>query len=374
MALSRRGFLGTIGTGAAAVAVARVPLADFAWAEPPRIKTTGGPLLLNSNENPYGAFPSVHKALTDAQAICNRYPWHEVERLAEQLAARHRVKQEQIVLGYGSVDILRMAGEAFCGPNKPLVQASPTFEALAMYVKRRGAEIVAVPLGADYGHDLGAMLKPARNAGLVYICNPNNPTGSITGRKQIEEFLSQLGSDGPFVLVDEAYHHFADSPDYVSFLDRPVDHPRLIVTRTFSKIYGMAGLRLGYSVSSKEIAEKLEGFSVFDSPSAPASLAGLAALADESTERAMARRVVGDRAEFMRQAAARKLHVIPSQANFVMVETGRPVKHVIEHFKQRNILIGRPFPPMDTYARISLSTPEDMQVFWKTWDAFRGDA
>ena len=349
-------------------AVTRLPLADFAWAEPPRVKTPGGPILLNSNENPYGAFPSVHRAITQSEAICNRYPWHEGEKLGAMLAARHNVKPEQVVLGNGSVDILRMAGEAFCGPAKALVQASPTFEALAMYVQRRDVPVLTVPLRSDYAHDLPAMLKPARAAGLVYICNPNNPTGSITPRKDIDDFLNRLGGDGPYVLIDEAYHHFADSPEYVSFLERPADHPRLIVTRTFSKIYGMAGLRLGYSISSKEVAKRLDGFSVFDSPSGPAALAGMAALKDEATEKEMARRVLADRAEFMKQAQARKVHVIPSQANFMMLETGRPVKQVIEHFKQRNILIGRPFPPMDTYARISLSTPEDMREFWKTWD------
>ena len=367
MAISRRGFLGTISGGAAAVAASRLPV-DFAWAEPPRVKTPGGPILLNSNENPYGAFPSVHQALTDAQAICNRYPWHEGEKLTALLAARHWVKPQQIVLGNGSVDILRMAAEAFCGPSKPLVQASPTFEALAMYAKRYQTPLVAVPLRADYAHDLGAMFKPARTAGLVYICNPNNPTASVTPRKDIEIFLSQLGSDGPYVLIDEAYHHFADSPEYVSFLERPVDYPRLIVARTFSKIYGLAGLRLGYSISSEEVAKRLDGFSVFDTPNGPAALAGMAALKDEAAEKETARKVLADRAEFMKQAQARKLHVIPSQANFVMMETGRPVKRVIEQFKQRHILIGRPFPPMDTYARISLSTPEDMREFWRAWD------
>lgn len=368
MALSRRGFLGVFGAGATAAVAARSPWAEFAWAEPPRVKTPGGPILLNSNENPYGAFASVHKALTDAQAICNRYPWHLGQELSDMLAARHQVKPEQIVLGNGSVDILRMAAEAFCGPAKPLVQASPTFEALAMCAKRYQSPLVTVPLRADYAHDLEAMLKPARTAGLVYLCNPNNPTGSITPRKDIDAFLQQMGNEGPYVLIDEAYHHFADSADYVSFLDRPANYPRLIVTRTFSKIYGLAGLRLGYSISSADTAKRLDGFSVFNSPNGPAALAGMAALKDGAAEKETARKVLADRAEFMRQAQARKLHVIPSQANFVMMDTGRPVKQAIAGFKQRNILLGRPFPPMDTYARISLSTPDDMKEFWKAWD------
>lgn len=357
-----------MGAGAAAAAVARVPLADLAWAEPPRVKTPGGPILLNSNENPYGAFASVHQALTEAQSICNRYPNQQGEELTAALAALHKVKPEQIVIGNGSVDILRMAALAFCGPSKALVQASPTFEALAAYAKRCGAPIMTAPLRADYAHDLEAMRKPARGAGLIYICNPNNPTGSITPRKDIETFLKQLGNDGPYVLIDEAYHHFAESPDYVSFLERPVDYPRLIVARTFSKIYAMAGLRLGYSVSTKEVAERLNDFAVFDSPNNAAALAGMAALKDNTAEQQMARKILADRAEFMQQAQARKLHVIPSQANFMMVKTGKPVKQVIEHFQKRNILIGRPFPPMETYARISLSTAGDMTAFWKAWD------
>ncbi len=361
-------FLGSAGVAAAGATVSRFPAATLAWAEPSRVRAPGGPILLNSNENPYGTFSSVHAALSKAQAWCNRYPWHEVDDLVAALAARHKVAPEHIVLGNGSVDILRMAAEAFCGRGEPLVQASPTFEALAMYAKRRQVPVIAISLRSDFAHDLDAMLKPARGAGIVYICNPNNPTGSITPREDIENFLKKLGGSGPYVLLDEAYHHFADSPSYGSFADRASGYPRLIVTRTFSKVYGMAGLRLGYAITDKQTAERLYAFQVFDGPNGPALRAGIAALADTAGEEQAARRIVADREEFMTQAKARKLHVIPSQANFVMLETGRPVKEVITRFKSRDILIGRPFPPLNTYARISLGTPEEMKRFWQIWD------
>jgi histidinol-phosphate aminotransferase len=368
MPLSRRKFLelSTIATSVTAAGVLHFP--ELAFAKSPRSSATGGAILLNSNENPYGAFPSVRQAMVDAIAITNRYPDYEFDALWEGLAALHKVKTEEITLGCGSTDILRMAANAFCNRNKPLVTAAPTFEALSMYAARNGTETIKVPLRSDFAHDLEQMLAKAKSAGLVYICNPNNPTGSLTGRKGIEQFLSGLPPE-TYVLIDEAYHHFVTAPaDYISFIDRRPENPRVIVARTFSKIYGMAGLRLGYAVGTKETIERLSASYVYDNPNCIAARAGTAALADKKALDAAIRRSVADREEFHRQAAARGLRSIPSHTNFVMVDSARPTRTVIEHFKARNIRIGRPFPPFDTHVRVSLGTPAEMKQFWQVWD------
>jgi histidinol-phosphate aminotransferase len=261
-----------------------------------------------------------------------------------------------------------MAANAFCDRTKPLVTAAPTFEALSMYSARNGTETIKVPLRSDFAHDLEQMLAKAKGAGLVYICNPNNPTGSLTGRKEIDQFLSGLPPE-TYVLIDEAYHHFVTAPaDYISFIDRRPENARVIVARTFSKIYGMAGLRLGYAVGTKDTIERLSASYVYDNPNCIAARAGTAALADKKALDAAIRRSVADREEFRRQAAARGVRSIPSHTNFVMVDSARPTRTVIEHFKARNIRIGRPFPPFDTHVRVSLGTPAEMKQFWQVWD------
>lgn len=369
MSLSRRTFLRNVGIGAAAAgAVSALPLSEtllFAD-EPARAPRPGGPILLNSNENAYGAFPSVHAAMQQALAECNRYP--DDDRFCERVAALHKVKPEQVLAGCGSGEILKIAASAFTGRGKKLVQASPTFEALGAYARSVGAEVVRVPLDKNYAHDLDAMLAACgSDTGLVYICNPNNPTASLTPRGDLETFLKKLPA-GVAVLMDEAYHHFVDSPEYTSFLERPVDAERMLVARTFSKVYGLAGARLGYSVAPLKLTEAMRPHRLFDSGNQMVLHGAMAALDDSAAMHAAAKRNAADRAEFLRQARTRKITLVPSQANFLMVRTGRPVREVIEHFRAQNILVGRPFPPMETYLRVSLGRLTEMQAFWKAWD------
>ena len=369
MSVSRRNFLRHVGIGAAAAgAVSALPLSESLLfvSEPPRATRPGGPILLNSNENAYGAFPSVHAAMQRALEECNRYP--EDDRFVERIAALHKVKAEQVLAGCGSGEILKIAASAFTGPGKKLVQASPTFEALGAYARSVGAEVVRVPLDKNSAHDLDAMLAACgTDAGLVYICNPNNPTASLTSRSDLETFLKKLPA-GVVVLMDEAYHHFVDSPEYVSFLDRPVDDERMLVARTFSKVYGLAGARLGYSVAPLKVTEAMRPHRLFDSGNQRVRHGAMAALDDSAAMHAAAQRNARDRAEFLQQAGKRKVTLLPSQANFVMMHTGRPVREVIAHFKGQNILVGRPFPPMETYLRVSLGLPAEMKAFWKAWD------
>jgi histidinol-phosphate aminotransferase len=367
--LSRRNFFKAAGIGAATVAAsATFPAELFAWAEPSRAPQAGGPILLNSNENAYGPFPSV-MAMSNPFEGVNRYPDHHNDVLTDRLGALYKVDSSQVVTGCGSTEVLRMAANAFLGPGKKLVMAAPTFEAIGHYANVVHAETIKVPLAANFTHDLGAMLRAATpDTGLVYICNPNNPTGNLTPRSDLEDFISKLPKN-VHVLMDEAYHDFVPAtPDYVSFLDRPVADNRVIVARTFSKIYGLAGMRLGYGVAAKETAAQLREQRLEDSLNVFVMRCAMTSLDDAAGHQLAQQRNAADRDEFLRQATARKVKAIPSAANFVMINTGRPIRTLIDHFRKNNVAIGRPFPPLDSFARISLARPEEMKEFWRVWD------
>jgi histidinol-phosphate aminotransferase len=289
--------------------------------------------------------------------------------LTQRIADQHRLKSEQILLGCGSTDILRMAVFAFLGNGKRLIQAAPTFEAIGDYARAASAEVISVPLTPRFSHDLDGMQKQiAASTTLVYICNPNNPTASLTPRNDLETFIGKLPAS-TFVVIDEAYHHYAgESSMYASFIDRPLDSERVIVTRTFSKVYGLAGLRLGYAVSSPNTIQRMRQFASHDNINSIVAQVGLVALDDSDGVNDCVRRNLNDRQEFFNQAMARAVKPIDSHANFVMVNTYHPAEEVIQHFRQSNILIGRTFPPMSTYIRITLGRPEEMQRFWQAWD------
>jgi histidinol-phosphate aminotransferase len=367
MAFTRRGFLTSLGAGAVAGAAGAIPPLSFAL-EPSRTAAPGGPIILDSNENAYGACDASMRAMREALSISNRYPDFADETLVERLAALHKVSPDQVILGCGSGELLNIAAVAFTAPKHAVVTANPTFEVIARVAERNGATAHRLPLTAKHEHDLDAMLaKTDASTGLVYICNPNNPTASITPRAGIEKFLA-AAPEQTVVMIDEAYHHFVDSPDYISFLDKPYSRERLIILRTFSKIYGMAGLRLGYGIAPKPIIERMQNFAFGANVNCVAGKAGIAALEDRTYVPMAATRNARDRAEFVRQAHKRNLGHIESQANFVMLDTKRPVRQVIQHFRDNNIRIGRPFALLETHARISLSTPADMQAFWQVWD------
>jgi histidinol-phosphate aminotransferase len=344
-------------------------LASGSGFEPARPAEPDGAIHLNSNENAYGPSEKTLDTIRKAVATANRYPFRECDELMERIAGLHSVKPEQVLLGCGSTEILRISAQAFLGTGKMLLQASPTFEAIEHYAQATGAEVVSLPLTHEYGHDLQGMLERANaTATLVYICNPNNPTATLTLRKDIEEFIAKLPST-TFVVIDEAYHHYAGvSAAYASFLDRPVNDERVVVARTFSKVYGMAGLRLGYGIASLETARRIRPFSTRDNVNGIVARAAMTALDDQEAVKDSVRRNGDDRQEFYNQCHARMLRPIDSHANFVMMDTHRPAKQIIEHFRQHNVLIGRRFPAMDTHIRVSLGTPPEMLGFWRVWD------
>jgi histidinol-phosphate aminotransferase len=262
-----------------------------------------------------------------------------------------------------------MAAFAFLGSGKQLIQSSPTFEAVEHYARAAGSDVISVPLTPAFAHDLDGMLaRASASTTLVYICNPNNPTATLTGRKDLENFIDKLSASS-FVVIDEAYHHYAgQSGMYASFIDRPLGDERVIGVRTFSKVYGLAGLRLGYAVASPKIVQQMRKFATEDNINAVVTQAAAVALDDIDGVNDFVRRNTDDRQEFFNQAMARALKPIDSHANFVMMNTLHPAHEVILHFREKNILIGRHFPPMDTYIRISIGRPEEMRAFWQAWD------
>jgi histidinol-phosphate aminotransferase len=367
MIASRRGFLRSLGGVAAFPSFSSFSRA--AVFEPLASAPEDALVRLDKNENSYGPSTKVSNAIQSLAGNVNRYPLTEEHSLAERIADQHRVKPEQILFGCGSTDILRMAAFAFLSNGKRLVQAAPTFGAIGYYAHATSAEVISVPLTPRFAHDLEGMQKQiTASATLVYICNPNNPTASLTPRNDLETFVGKLPAS-TFVVIDEAYHHYAgESAMYASFIDRPMDNEQVIVTRTFSKVYGLAGLRLGYAVSSANTIQKMRQFASQNNVNSIAAQAASVALDDSDGVNESVRRNLNDRQEFFNQAMARAVKPIDSHANFVMVNTYHPAEEVIQHFRQSNILIGRTFPPMSSYVRISLGRPEEMQRFWQVWD------
>jgi len=371
MPITRRNLLHGIAAGTVVAAGAR-PVAAFAAGALPQPlpnPLAPGPTLLNRNENPYGPSEKVLAVIREAASVSSRYPRSEYDVLRNMLAGLHKVKPEQIVLGVGSSEILRMAGAAYLGPNEKLLVPDPTYPSLANYAEANGVPVVKIPLTRTSEHDTEVMLaKVDSTTALVYLCNPNNPTGTLTPRKNLESLISKLPAE-IMILVDEAYHHYVSATAaYRSFLDFPLGDPRIIVARTFSKIYGLAGLRIGYSVSSKEVAARLSALRLQNGVTTISVKAATAALEDTAYIRLAAKRNSDDRQEFMNQVNARMLRVIDSHANFVLLNPLRPVSEVLPHLEKNNVLVAPPIPAMDKYIRVSLGTPAEMQEFWRVWD------
>jgi histidinol-phosphate aminotransferase len=375
MTVSRRHLLGKLATTATTGVVFQA-LSNFslaATARVPRVSLLPGTILLSRNENAYGPSDKVLVAMREALSDGNRYPETEHDSLLNKLAVLHGVRAQHILLGCGSSEILRIAAAAFLGPGKKLVQASPTCPLLGRFARSSGAEVVNVPLNKMYGHDLDVMLaRTDASTGLVYLCNPNNPTGALTTHKDIETFIGKLPAS-TMVLIDEAYHHFVSTTSaYSSFLDRPCNDNRVMVVRTFSKIYGLAGMRIGYVVATPDIARRLSEHGLQFAIGAVSAKAATAALDDSEYVSMAAKRNANDRQEFMNQVNARMLRALDSHANFVMMKSPYPVDMVFEHLKKNNIVVAPPIPEMNKYIRVSLGTPADMLQFWRVWDLMSG--
>ena len=357
--LSRRSFTQLLTAAAAAAAVPAHVVAREAL-----------PLTLvrlSANENPFGPSPAALASMRDAFPLACRYPDDEAEALVAEIARLHGVPASQILIGAGSGEILRVAALAFTSPRRHLVTADPTFEALGQHARSVGAEVRAIPLDARYAHDAARMREAARGAGLVYICNPNNPTATITPDKDVRELIAGAAPD-TMVMVDEAYHHYVTSPQYKSVADLGARQPNVIALRTFSKIYGMAGMRCGYAVASADAVSRMRVHQMWDTVNVLAAVAARTSLADQRHV-AEHRKLNGEtRAWVVRQMNALGHDVLPSEANFVMIDVGREIRPLIQAMRGRNVHVGRVFPAMPKHLRVTIGKAEEMRRFV---DAFK---
>lgn len=371
MGISRRSLLRGLAAGAVGGAAFRAT-SEFAVANNLPAAASNSPrrtIYLSRNENAYGPSQKVLAAMQEALSGSNRYPHTEYGSLLNKIGTLHQARPEQIFLGCGSSEIMCMAAAATLGPGKKFVQASPTYPVLGDFAQSIGAEVRNVPLNKMYEHDLDGMLAHCDSStALVYICNPNNPTGTLTPRKDIERFIRKLPAK-TLVIVDEAYHHFvAGTSGYVSFLDHPIDDDRVMVARTFSKIHGLAGMRIGYMVAPAARSPRFSMEPVRIGVSVVSAKAAAAALDDSECLGMAARRNANDRQEFLNQVNARMLRALDSHTNFVMVNPLRPVTEVLDHLAKHDIIVAPRIPEMNKYLRVSLGTPAEMLEFWRVWD------
>ncbi len=358
--ISRRTFAGTICLAAgSALLDGRFARAAAAGHHP---RPTGA-ILLNSNENPYGPSPAALEALAAANPLANRYPDTAEDAMREAIARHHGVEPEQVALGCGSSEILQMADLAFTGRGKRVVAAEPTFEAVLDYAKVLRAKPVKVPLTPDFRHDLPRMAAACRRgAGLVYVCNPNNPTATIVSGDELASFAASVPASTT-ILVDEAYFHFVEDPSHRSALDLIATHPNVVVARTFSKIHGMAGLRLGYAVGSKERIGEMSKYATFSNANSAVLAAALASLADPDLVTRQRTLLNDARRWLVAEMSRQGRRTIPSETNFVMIDVGGDVSPVIRAFRERNILVGRKFPSLPSWLRVTVGTPEEVRAF-----------
>jgi histidinol-phosphate aminotransferase len=360
MPLTRRHLAGVLGAAAgAALLDTRWNCAAFAAVR----RRASDDVLLNSNENPYGPSARALDAVASSGHVANRYPDGLEEDVRVAIAGHHGVKPSQIALGCGSSEILRMADEAFAGPDRKVVAAEPTFEAVLAFARVLRAEGVKVPLTADFRHDLPKMAAACdASTGLVYVCNPNNPTGTIVSGAELADFVAKVPAKTT-ILVDEAYHHFVEDPRYRTTCDLLPKAPNVVVARTFSKIYGMAGLRLGYAIASEEKIAQMTPYACWSNANAAVLSAALASIGD-SAHVASQRKTLNDTRRWLVDEMARQSRkTIPSETNFVMIDVGGDVAPVIQAFRAKKILVGRKFPSMPNWLRVSIGRPEEVKAF-----------
>ena len=329
-----------------------------------------GAIRLNSNENPNGPGAVALAAITGALGEANRYPRDSVVALRAAIATSFGIGTDNVVLGCGSSDILRACVYAFTGPGRALVTSQPSYESPSADAKRVGAEVIEVPVTGDLKLDLDAMAIAARGAGLVYLCNPNNPTSTVHGAAAITRFVAQVMKDSPntTILIDEAYHEYVDEPTYATALPMAMENPRVVIARTFSKVYGLAGMRVGYALGSARTMASVEPQVLSMGVSQLAAAAAMAALGGRAhieRERVLNREA---RSFTLRALADCGYPAADSQANFMMTDLRRDAQPFRDACKSGGILVGRPFPPLTNYVRISVGTMDEMR---QAMDVFR---
>jgi len=363
--ISRRAL---VRDGGAVSALAATLLSGRGAAAQGRASPAGAPKLLrlSANENPYGPSESAIKAMTSAMADGWMYSG-EMGPLARLIAEREGVPVDHVLITEGSAEALRIAALIYAGAGSEMVTASPTFEQCPDYAETCGGTVHTVSLDKDMKHDLAAMeARITGRTGLVYVCNPNNPTATMVDAKALRGFVDTV-SDRAMVLVDEAYIDLIDDPAGNTMLDRVKAGRNVIIARTFSKIHGMAGLRVGFTIARPDIIKRMGGLRM----SVPNHMGLVAAAASYQDTAFMAHS-----RKMIRDAMTQTFKVlddlgiahVKSQTNFLMFDTGKPIREFMTAMRARGVAVGRPFPPYDTWSRVSMGKAEQMPVFF---DALR---
>ncbi len=324
---------------------------------------------LASNENNWGPPEAVMKAMTNAWKYANRYGYPD-GNVVQAIADHHGVKPENILLTAGSSEVLQVVGTTFLLGGKKVLGVDPSYASVYQHASNIKADAIKLPLTKDYRQDIGQIIEAAntnaKDLGFVYLCNPNNPTGVVVTAKEVKQLLDGIPKDMP-VLIDEAYHHFVDDPAYGTSMPYVLEGRPVIIARTFSKIAALAAMRLGYAVSTPAIVARMRPFSM-NSINVLVKWGGVASIKDTQGQAEVKSKVVALRNKTTRELEAYGYPVIPSQTNFFMVSLeGRTVQPVIEEFRAKGILVGRPFPPMVQHLRVSIGREDEMDRFMKAF-------
>lgn len=362
-AISRRSFF-RFAAGASAVAAGLPFITEAHLAQAQRGRRMGDGekgVHIDSNENPLGPCDSAREAAHKKVEDGGRYHFDMEYDLAELFAKQEGLDPSYVRVYAGSSEPLAYTVLAFTSPSRPLIVADPGYEAAGMAAKRTGAHTIPVPLADPKGlaiHDIKAMMAAAANPGVVYICNPNNPSGTCTPRADLEQGVAATKGD-TVLLIDEAYVHFCDAPRSLDFVK---EGRNVIVLRTFSKLYGMAGMRMGFAVGRPELLNKLDYFGRNFLPTT-AVAAAMASLKEPGLMDNRKRINAATRTETLAWCRQQGYAVTPSESNCFMVDTRRDGKKVQYAMAEKNVYVGRIWPSWPTQVRITVGTPDEMQTF-----------
>jgi len=360
--INRRNWLKTVGLSSSLALFGG--LEGLALDLPEHLLATNDPIRLNANENPYGPSQRVQQVVINSLKEACRYPFRTLSSLVDQIALKEGVSRDHVVVTGGSTEGLKVAGLVYGIGNGEIITADPTFHVLMQYAQTFGALIHRVPVNHEMVHDLDAMGKKVnQKTKLIFICNPNNPTGTIIDKGKLIDFCTSFDSKAT-LFIDEAYYDFVTEKDYPSMIHLVKEERNIIVSRTFSKVYGLAGLRVGYLIAKPEIASKLKT-GVMANTNILAIEAAKEALLDTEFYEYSLRQTTEAKQHIYACLDDLKLQYIPSHTNFVFFRTGRPIQRMLSDMQKEGILIGRPFPPFLEWARISTGTLEETRLFGK---------
>ena len=315
---------------------------------------------LNANENPMGPCPAAVEAMRAIIPQGWRYLFKETFAFVEAMAASEGLPTSHVIACAGSSDPLHRSVLAFTSPTRPLVIASPGYEAPEGAARFMGAKVIRVPLREDYTHDPEALTRADRNAGVIYVCNPNNPTGTVTRREDLAAIVADKPK-GCVVLIDEAYLHFsAAATPATEFVTAGKD---VIVLRTFSKLYGMAGLRAGAVMARPDLLERLRGYGGLGIMPATAMVGATASLKDKDLVPERRKALAGIRADLFAWLDQRGYGYIPSDANMVLIDSKRPGRETAAAMLKHKVAIGRSWAALPTHVRVTIGTREEMAKF-----------